>query len=263
MDSEARIPGITMTVRVDIFTKAVDSNPQTYQPKFPNQLCDSHSDYIEHTTNVHLIPPLTTITDTRKQKRSTEIQTKPSGVIHPGFVGFKFLRAHKFLHQSSSWLMKQITGWWWDEKVSDVSYESRLYSINSQTLPVSCKGTVWIRNNIHSWGQRGGIWQILDTVLVKIKDVVGLQCHKTVTKISQTRSSMRYDISILFFCGVNFWVSLWRPRGATIQYRHLRVPCSRSMFPQHSTPGTSCSLFLFPQESEYTLRWRYQRHEYH
>jgi len=81
--------------------------------------------------------------------------------------------------------------------------------------------------------------------LVKTKDLVGLQCHKTVTKISQTRSLMRYDISI-FFCGVNFRVSLRRPRRATTHYGHLRVPCSRSMFPQHSTPGTSCSLFLFP-----------------
>jgi len=43
-DSEARIPGITMTARVDIFTKTVTSNPQTAQPKFPNQICDSHTD---------------------------------------------------------------------------------------------------------------------------------------------------------------------------------------------------------------------------
>ena len=63
VDSEARIPGITMTVRVDIFTKTVTSNPQTNQPKFPNQLCDSHPDLDEHTTNGHLIPSLTTITD--------------------------------------------------------------------------------------------------------------------------------------------------------------------------------------------------------
>jgi len=77
VDSEARIPGITMTVRVDICTKVVTSNPQTNQPKIPNQLCDSHPDLIEHITNVHLIPPLTTITDTRKQKRSTELQTNP------------------------------------------------------------------------------------------------------------------------------------------------------------------------------------------
>jgi len=77
VDSEARNPGITTTVRVDIFTKTVTSNPQTNQPKFPNQLCDSHPDLIEHTPNVHLIPPLTTNTDTRKQTRSTEIQTNP------------------------------------------------------------------------------------------------------------------------------------------------------------------------------------------
>jgi len=86
VDSEARIPGITMTVRVDFFTKTVTNNPQTNQPKFPNQLCDSHPDLIEHTTNVHLIPPLTTNTDTRKQTRSTKIQTDPfplSSLTHP------------------------------------------------------------------------------------------------------------------------------------------------------------------------------------
>ena len=43
-DSEARIPGITMTARVDIFTNTVTSNPRTPQPKFPNQICDSHPD---------------------------------------------------------------------------------------------------------------------------------------------------------------------------------------------------------------------------
>jgi len=36
-DSEARIPVITMTACVDIFTKVVTSNPQNPQPKFPNQ----------------------------------------------------------------------------------------------------------------------------------------------------------------------------------------------------------------------------------
>jgi len=71
-DSEARIPGITMTARVDILTKVVKRNPQNNQPKFPNQLCDPHPDLIEHTTNVHLIPPLTINTDTRQQTRSTE-----------------------------------------------------------------------------------------------------------------------------------------------------------------------------------------------
>jgi len=75
--AQVRNPGITMTVRVDIFTKAVTSNPQTNQPKFPNQLYDSHPEFIEHTTNVHLIPPLTTNADTRKQTQSTEIQTNP------------------------------------------------------------------------------------------------------------------------------------------------------------------------------------------
>ena len=85
-DSETRIPGITMTVRVDILTKFVTSNPQTNQHKFPNQLCDSHPDLIEHTSNVYLIPPLTTNTDTRKQTRSTEIQTNPfplPSLTHP------------------------------------------------------------------------------------------------------------------------------------------------------------------------------------
>ena len=82
VDSEARIPGMTMTVRVDIFTKPVTINPQINQPKFANQLCDSHPDLIEHTTNVYLIPPLTTKTDTR----STEIQTNPFPLLsltHP------------------------------------------------------------------------------------------------------------------------------------------------------------------------------------
>ena len=82
----ARRASIKMTVRVDILTKAVTSNPQTDGPKFPNQLWDSHPDLIEHTTNVHLIPPLTINTDTRKQTRSTEIQTNPfplSSLTHP------------------------------------------------------------------------------------------------------------------------------------------------------------------------------------
>jgi len=35
-DSEARIHGITMTARVDIFTKTVTINPQTLQPKCMN-----------------------------------------------------------------------------------------------------------------------------------------------------------------------------------------------------------------------------------
>jgi len=48
VDSEARIPRITMSVRVDIFTKVVTRNPQTNQLKFPNQPCDSHLDLIEH-----------------------------------------------------------------------------------------------------------------------------------------------------------------------------------------------------------------------
>jgi hypothetical protein len=66
-DSEARIPGITMTARVDIFTKAVTSNPQISQPKFPNQICDSHPDSIEQTTNVHFIPPLTINKDKKNE----------------------------------------------------------------------------------------------------------------------------------------------------------------------------------------------------
>jgi len=68
-DTEARIPGITMTACVDIFTKAVSSNPQSAQPKYPKQICDSHPGLTEQTTYVpvHLIPPLTINTDTRKQ----------------------------------------------------------------------------------------------------------------------------------------------------------------------------------------------------
>jgi len=83
-DSKTRIPGIKMMVRVDILTKAVTSNPQTNQLKFANKL--RNSQFIEHTTNVHLIPPLTINTDTRKQTRSTEIQTNPfppPSLTHP------------------------------------------------------------------------------------------------------------------------------------------------------------------------------------
>jgi len=46
-DSEARIPGVTMTARMDILTKAVTSNPQSAQPKCLNQICDSHPDLTE------------------------------------------------------------------------------------------------------------------------------------------------------------------------------------------------------------------------
>jgi len=43
-DSKSHIPGITMKSRVDIFTKVVITNPQTAQPKCPNQICDLHPD---------------------------------------------------------------------------------------------------------------------------------------------------------------------------------------------------------------------------
>jgi len=84
-NSETRVPGITMTVRVDIFTKTVTSNLQTTRPKCPNQICDSHPDSIEQTTNVHLIPPLTINMDTRKQTQSVKIQTNhfPLTSLHP------------------------------------------------------------------------------------------------------------------------------------------------------------------------------------
>ena len=85
-DSEARMPGVTITARVDIFTKAVTSNPQSAQPtECPIQICDSHPDLTEQTTDVHFIPPLTINMDTRKQTRSTEIQTKhfPLPSLHP------------------------------------------------------------------------------------------------------------------------------------------------------------------------------------
>jgi len=84
---EVRIPGITMTARVDIFTKVVTSNPQSAEPKYPNQICDSHPDLTvtEQTTNVRLITPLRINTDTRQQTRSTEIQTHhfPRSSLHP------------------------------------------------------------------------------------------------------------------------------------------------------------------------------------
>jgi len=84
-DSEEHIPGITMTARVDIFTKAVTSNPQSTQPKHPNQICDSYPDLGEQTTNMHFIPPFRINTDTRKQTRSTKIQTNhfPPSSLHP------------------------------------------------------------------------------------------------------------------------------------------------------------------------------------
>ena len=84
-DSEAPIPGIIMTARVDIFTKAVTSNPQSSQPKCTKQIFDSHPDLNEQTTYVHLIPSLTINTDTRKQTQSTEIQTNhfPPPSLHP------------------------------------------------------------------------------------------------------------------------------------------------------------------------------------
>jgi len=74
-DSEARIPGITITARVDISTKTVTSNPQSAHPNCPNQICNLHPDLTENPTKVHLIQPLTINTDTRKQTWSTEIQT--------------------------------------------------------------------------------------------------------------------------------------------------------------------------------------------
>ena len=43
------------------------------------------------------------------------------------------------------------------------------------------------------------------------------------------------------------------PCGATRHYCDLRVPCSRSLFPQHSSPGTSCSLFLFQEFGEHIM----------
>ena len=47
VDSEARIPKITMTVRVDIFTKSMISKQQSTQTKNMNQICDSHPDSTE------------------------------------------------------------------------------------------------------------------------------------------------------------------------------------------------------------------------
>jgi len=96
-DSEARIPGITMTARVDIFTKAVSSNPQTVQPKIWNQICNLHPDSSKQTTNVHFIPPLTINMDTRKQTQSTEIQTLhfPPPSLHPSYSS---LQTHPSSH---------------------------------------------------------------------------------------------------------------------------------------------------------------------
>jgi len=76
-DSEARIPGITMTALQDIFTKAVTSNPQTAQPKCPNQICDSHPDQIEQTTSVHFIPALTKENKHEVPKYKLSISLRP------------------------------------------------------------------------------------------------------------------------------------------------------------------------------------------
>jgi len=73
-DSEARIPGITMTARVDIFTNTVTSNPQTPEPKFRNQICAPRLNQTNHQRAFH-----TTFDNQyeNKKTRSTEIQTNP------------------------------------------------------------------------------------------------------------------------------------------------------------------------------------------
>ena len=92
VDSEARIPGITMTVRVDIFTKVVTSNPQINQPKFANQLCDSHPDLIQHTTDgvdcvlsgVHLCVCVCVCVSVSAQGRVAISPPSPSESLTPG-----------------------------------------------------------------------------------------------------------------------------------------------------------------------------------
>jgi len=91
---------------------------------------------------------------------------------------------------------------------------------------------------VESLTPRLPIWQIL--ILVTIKDLVALQHQKLVTKISQTRCPMRYDISI-------FFLRLAASQGdQTIPW----PTCSLFPFPVPTTlhSGNSCSLFLFPQE---------------
>jgi len=56
----------------------------------------------------------------------------------------------------------------------------------------------------------------------------------------QTRSLMRYDNLIFFLRMTSHNFSLQRPRVSNTHYSDIRVPCSRSLFPQHSTLGASC-----------------------
>jgi len=81
--------------------------------------------------------------------------------------------------------------------------------------------------------------------LVKTKDLVGLQCHKTVTKISQTRSLMRYDISIFFVASISESVSgglAGRPHTTVTCVFPVPVPCSHNTPLREQVVPCSCSL---------------------
>jgi len=75
--------------------------------------------------------------------------------------------------------------------------------------------------------------------------------HENLADMSKNWNVVAHQRAL--WCATTFqflYFSLRRPHGVTRHYRDLRVPYSRSLFPQHSTLGTSCSLLLFPQEFE-------------
>jgi len=87
------------------------------------------------------------------------------------------------------------------------------------------------------------VWQGVHThknCHVKPKDLVELKHRKNVTKILQTRSPMRDDMSTKKLRPTPHNFSLQRPPGTNRHYRGLRVPCSCSLFSQDSTLRTSC-----------------------
>ena len=64
------------------------------------------------------------------------------------------------------------TGWCWDAKVSDVSYESRHHCMHARILPTSFNWTVSHQNNTHDWGQPGG-WGWMENCLSTTKICFG------------------------------------------------------------------------------------------
>jgi len=199
-DSETRIPEITTMARVDIFTKAVTSNPQTAQPKCPNQLCGSHPDLIEQTTNVHLIPPLTINTDTRKQTRSTEIQTNyfPPPSLHPSSSSPK---THPSPHIWNTPLFSPLAGSL--ELGSSVPNATNFFSGGSHnTHPAAVHARVWTPVGT-------GLSTPWDGAIMARPKLAGRQRRLTGHKYLRNKLSHRDVSSCRFF--------LWRkglsPRG--------------------------------------------------